>query len=96
MKDTVVVNDRWGDETRCKHGGYYSCQDRFNPGVLQPHKWENAMTIDKKAWTFRRDASFQDFMSINELLTTLATTVRYSFIHSFLIQAVKLNIFMKY
>ena len=34
VKDTVVTNDRWGRGTSCKHGGYYTCQDRFNPGKL--------------------------------------------------------------
>ena len=80
MKDTVVVNDRWGDTTRCKHGGYYSCDDRYNPGVLKAHKWENAMTIDKESWGYRREATIKDFMTINELLTQLASTVRYSLI----------------
>ena len=33
VKDTVVVNDRWGSGCTCKHGGYWTCQDRYNPGV---------------------------------------------------------------
>ena len=90
MKDTVIVNDRWGTGTFCKHGGYYNCADKFNPGVLQKHKWENAMTIDREAWGYRRDALSKDHMTMNEVLTQLARTVRYSFIS--LIQAVKLNI----
>ena len=32
VKDTVVVNDRWGSGCTCKHGGYWTCQDRYNPG----------------------------------------------------------------
>jgi alpha-L-fucosidase len=32
VRDTVVSNDRWGHETLCKHGGYYTCHDRYNPG----------------------------------------------------------------
>lgn len=32
VKDTVVVNDRWGIGTGCHHGGFYSCSDRYNPG----------------------------------------------------------------
>ena len=34
VKDTVVVNDRWGGGCACKHGGYYTCMDRYNPGTL--------------------------------------------------------------
>ncbi len=45
-KDTVVTNDRWGIGTGMKHGGYYSGPDKFNPGSLQAHKWEDAMTVD--------------------------------------------------
>lgn len=32
VKDTVVVNDRWGSESLCKHGGFLTCEDRYNPG----------------------------------------------------------------
>ena len=34
VKDRVVTNDRWGVGCTCKHGGYYTCHDRFNPGTL--------------------------------------------------------------
>ncbi|VDI82402.1 Hypothetical predicted protein [Mytilus galloprovincialis] len=32
MKDTVVTNDRWGPDCKCKHGSYKTCTDKFNPG----------------------------------------------------------------
>ena len=32
VKDTVVVNDRWGKGIMCHHGDYYTCHDRYNPG----------------------------------------------------------------
>ncbi|CAG2110056.1 unnamed protein product [Medioppia subpectinata] len=75
VKDTVVVNDRWGAGMSCKHGGFYSCADRYNPGVLQPHKWENAMTLDKSSWGFRRNSQLSDYLTTHELVTTLAQTV---------------------
>ena len=34
VKDTVVVNDRWGVGDMCHHGGTYTCADRYNPGML--------------------------------------------------------------
>ena len=34
VKDTVVVNDRWGSGDSCKNGGYFTCHDRYNPGIL--------------------------------------------------------------
>ncbi|XP_033629994.1 alpha-L-fucosidase-like [Asterias rubens] len=75
VKDTIVTNDRWGRGTACRHGGYYSCQDRYNPGVLQKHKWENAMTLDKKSWGFRRDADLADYYDMEELIQVLAETI---------------------
>ena len=47
VRESVVTNDRWGRGTQCKHGDFFTCADRYNPGVLQPHKWENAMTLDR-------------------------------------------------
>ena len=29
----------------CHHGGYYTCADRYNPGHLLAHKWENCFTV---------------------------------------------------
>lgn len=75
VKETVVTNDRWGIETVCKHGGFHTCSDRFNPGVVQEHKWENAMTLDKQSWGHRTDAKIEDYMTPQELITELVTTV---------------------
>ncbi|CAG2111020.1 unnamed protein product [Medioppia subpectinata] len=52
-----------------------SCADRYNPGVLQLHKWENAMTLDKYSWGYRRDAQLSDYITTHELVTILAQTV---------------------
>jgi len=75
VKDTVVTNDRWGANIPCHHGGYYTCSDRFNPGVLQKHKWENCMTLDRYSWGYRRNAAFADYLSMEELLSTLTSTI---------------------
>lgn len=32
VRATVVTNDRWGLDTTCKHGDFYTCSDRYNPG----------------------------------------------------------------
>ena len=34
VKDKVVVNDRWGEGTSCKHGGFLNCADRY-PNKLE-------------------------------------------------------------
>lgn len=75
VKDTVVVNDRWGQNITCHHGDFYTCSDRFNPGILLPHKWENCMTIDKKSWGFRRNAALMEYLTLEELVKELVITV---------------------
>ncbi|XP_022909834.2 alpha-L-fucosidase-like [Onthophagus taurus] len=75
VKENVVANDRWGSEILCKHGDFYTCADRFNPGVLQTHKWENCMTIDRYSWGYRRNANFEDYMTAYELIKTMVETV---------------------
>lgn len=34
VKDTVVTNDRWGNDTRCTHGSFLTCEDSFDPGKI--------------------------------------------------------------
>ncbi|XP_065176507.1 alpha-L-fucosidase-like [Sycon ciliatum] len=75
VKDTVVVNDRWGKGVSCKHGGYYTCQDRYNPGHLIDHKWENAMTLDKGSWGFCRTSPLSNYLSIEQLINEIVVTV---------------------
>ncbi|PVD39014.1 hypothetical protein C0Q70_01641 [Pomacea canaliculata] len=75
VKDTVVVNDRWGKNIRCHHGGFWNCDDRFVPGKLVNHKWENSMTLDKYSWGFRRDAQLSDIYSMDEFIALLVRTI---------------------
>lgn len=75
VKESVVVNDRWGQGTACKHGGYWTCHDKYDPGKLLPHKWENCMTVDEQSWGFRRTMSLSDVNTIEFLVTKLIRTV---------------------
>lgn len=77
VKDTVLVNDRWSFTTSCKHGDFWNCQDRYHPSSVQNHKWENCMTIDKHSWGFRREAIIADYLTMDEILQTMITTVAY-------------------
>ncbi|NWH75303.1 FUCO2 fucosidase, partial [Piaya cayana] len=75
VRDTVVTNDRWGVGSICTHGGFYTCSDRYNPGHLLPHKWENCMTIDKSSWGYRRNTQLDDYLTIEDLVKQLVETV---------------------
>ncbi|XP_037939404.1 putative alpha-L-fucosidase [Teleopsis dalmanni] len=75
VRDTIVTNDRWGFGTSCRHGDFYNCADRFNPGILQKHKWENALTLDKSSWGQRFDVTLADFMTAEELIKEIVSTV---------------------
>lgn len=33
VRDNILVNDRWGSETYCKHGDVKDCTDKYNPGM---------------------------------------------------------------
>lgn len=76
VKDTIVVNDRWcTNGCLCHHGGVFTCHDRYNPGKLQNHKWENALTVDKHSWGYRRNVNIDSYLNISSLLYELASTV---------------------
>jgi len=77
VAQSIVVNDRWGKGTFCKHGGFWNCQDKYNPGHLMTHKWENAFTLDKTSWGFNRNATEADYLTKDELLHEVVSTVAY-------------------
>ena len=58
-----------------KHGGFYSGPDRFNPGHLIEHKFEDATTVDKNAWAHRRNIRLDDVKSIDELISNVVSIV---------------------
>lgn len=78
VSSTAVWNDRWGTDTLCKHGGFLTCSDRFNPGKLQDRKWEDALTIDKTSWGLNRNATISDYMTVKELVHTLIGVVAFN------------------
>ena len=45
-------------------------------GVLQKHKWEDAMTVDKQSWGYRRNTVLSDFLTMDNLTSILASAVR--------------------
>ncbi|XP_054855081.1 tissue alpha-L-fucosidase [Eublepharis macularius] len=77
VKDTVVVNDRWGINCSCHHGGYYNCQDKYKPGTLPTHKWEMCSSIDRKSWGYRSNMKIDELMSTSSIIEELVNTVSY-------------------
>ncbi|KAJ0180397.1 hypothetical protein K1T71_003801 [Dendrolimus kikuchii] len=75
VKDEIVVNDRWGIGIPGKHGDFYNYADRYNPGKLLAHKWENAFTVDSKSWGYRRNMKLSEIFSMEQLLEQIVTTV---------------------
>ena len=75
VASSVVWNDRWGKGTTCVHGSFLTCSDRYSPGHVVAHKWENAMTLDAHSWGYRRNAAAGDYLSVAALLAQLASTV---------------------
>ncbi|GAB5574684.1 tissue alpha-L-fucosidase [Prionailurus iriomotensis] len=75
VKDKVVVNDRWGQNCSCHHGGYYNCQDKFKPESLPTHKWEMCSSIDKVSWGYRRNMVLSDVATECEIISELVQTV---------------------
>ena len=54
---------------------YYNNNIYFLSGVIQTHKWENAMTLDKNSWGFNRHSNLDEYLTTNELIETLAETI---------------------
>ncbi|XP_065653357.1 tissue alpha-L-fucosidase-like isoform X2 [Hydra vulgaris] len=77
VRDNVVVNDRWGKDANCNHGDIKTCSDRYNPGKIMPFKWENAMTIDKESWGYRKEAKLESYIKTSEIIKSLVETVSY-------------------
>ncbi|XP_060061518.1 tissue alpha-L-fucosidase isoform X2 [Erinaceus europaeus] len=75
VKDVVVVNDRWGQNCSCHHGGYYNCKDKFKPEHLPDHKWEMCTSIDQLSWGYRRNMVISEIASESEIISELVQTV---------------------
>jgi alpha-L-fucosidase len=49
----------------------------LHAAVLQKHKYESGATLDKGSWGYRRNTKFTDFLTIENLIWQLVSTVRY-------------------
>jgi alpha-L-fucosidase len=69
----VVVNDRWGRESRHRHGGYYTTEYGAGlPGAT--HAWEENRGIGH-SYGYNRNENLDDYATGHRLLLTLLDTV---------------------
>lgn len=78
VNQTVVFNDRWGRDSMCKHGSFFTCRDSFRPQTVQPFKWENCYTIDASSWGYNRKSHYQAYRTTESLIHLLIETVAYN------------------
>jgi len=78
VRDRIAVNDRWGKETRSKHGGFYTSEyQTFLPEGAQlgpAHKWEECQAIGK-SFGYNRVEELHDYKSAGDLIHLLADVV---------------------
>jgi len=72
-KDEVVINDRWGQKLRHKHGGYYTTE--YGAGLPNAdHPWEENRGM-AHSFGFSRTENFEDYNSTQQLLYMLIDIV---------------------
>jgi alpha-L-fucosidase len=73
LRDEVVVNDRWGSETRHLHGGYWTTE--YTSGMAAAgHPWEENRGMGF-SYGYNRAETLSQYHSSRELILMLADTV---------------------
>jgi len=76
--EDVVVNDRWGGETRFKHGGYYSTEYDPNSEAVNEEfvrrGWEECRGIGK-SFGYNKNEDPEDYNTSEELILLLVDIV---------------------
>lgn len=79
VKESVVVNDRWGKETRSKHGGYYTTEyDILHNEDARTrkfdHPWEECRAIGG-SFGYNRNESLKDYETSDAVIHKLIEKV---------------------
>ena len=72
VKDTIVVNDRWGKNCRLKHGGYPTTEFQSGPSFDKP--WEEGRGMGF-SFGYNRNEDVQDYNTPQVLIFVLADVV---------------------
>jgi len=79
VRESVVVNDRWGKETRSLHGGFYTTEyslvhnDAISDEAAR-HKWEECRGIGG-SFGFNRMENLDDYSTSEDLIHLLVNVV---------------------
>jgi alpha-L-fucosidase len=73
VKDEVVINDRWGSDTRHKHGGYWTTEYTAGMSGID-HPWEENRGMGY-SYGYNRAERLEDYRSAHELVIMLADIV---------------------
>ena len=79
VKENIVVNDRWGKETRGKHGGIYTTEydqvnDQNAAGKKIEHPWEECRGIGG-SFGYNRNENLKDYETSESLVHILIDKV---------------------
>ena len=76
--EDIVVNDRWGGETRFKNGGYFSTEYDPNSGALNEQfiirGWEECRGMGK-SFGYNKNENLEDYNTSEELIRLLVDIV---------------------
>ena len=73
VKDDVVIDDRWGKDTRHKHGGYWTTE--YTPGMTgMDHPWEESRGMGY-SYGYNRAERVSDYHTGRELVLMLVDLV---------------------
>lgn len=75
VKDKIVVNDRWGQGCRGKHGGFYT--EEYSSHTVADHKWEENSGIDIHSYGYNRNTPAEKYYDADYLIDLLVKTVAY-------------------
>lgn len=73
VNKNIVVNDRWGNDTKGKHGSFFTTE--YGQGTSSDaHAWEECRGIGE-SFGYNRNENLEDYMSSDKLVHTLVKIV---------------------
>jgi len=75
VKDKVVVNDRWGNDTDGKNVGVFTSE--YDSQIWWNHKWEENSGLDVFSFGYNRASQAQNYSTTYDALQLLIRTVAY-------------------